>query len=325
VHDLTGNVSLGQIGDDQRENGRITISSCRYHNLPIKDASADLLLIASSSDLISVLSNGKATAGGGDIIMSGSYDWTSHRLTAKGTATRVKAAVIADELFAHPGEISGVADANIDVSTDCDNYNSAISNLSGQGQVTLRSGNISRFGQLQAKITQANLLRQGLFGFNLNNLLQSVYPVRTGQFHDLTGKFNIDKGVITVGEIRYNGDDMRLWGNGKANLTLDTLSIEIAGKIPRVTTSVIGGPVGEMSRALTFQKVMDVVTLHQLEALPSLPVFGEFASDNKPRTFGFKVVAPLDNPKMLAQSIEKSFHWLAPKPAASAHPVPGLQ
>ena len=159
-----------------------------------------------------------------------------------------------------------------------------------------------------------------MFGFNLNNLLQSVYPVRTGRFHDLSGKFDIDKGVLEFSELRYNGDDMRLWGAGKANLKLNSLTANIAGKIPRVTSSVISGPVGDLSRVMTLQKALDVVTLHHLESLPSLPVLGDLAAD-KPRTFTFKVIAPMDNPK-LGQSIEKSFHWIPSKPGASAHPVP---
>jgi hypothetical protein len=36
-------------------------------------------------------------------------------------------------------------------------------------------------------------------------------------------------------------------------------------------------------------------------------------------------MAPLNDPKLLALSIEKSFHWLPTKPGASAHPVPGVQ
>jgi hypothetical protein len=65
------------------------------------------------------------------------------------------------------------------------------------------------------------------------------------------------------------------------------------------------------------------MTMHQLENLPSLPVLGDLAAD-KPRSFSFKVNSQLDEPKTVAQSIEKSFHWLPPKPNASAHPVPGL-
>ena len=152
--------------------------------------------------------------------------------------------MLADEVFGESGEISGLTDGNLSLSTEGGDYKTLISNLQGSGQITMYNGSVSRFftGHLQAKLAQANLLRQGLFGFNLNNLLQSVYPIRTGLFKDLSSKFQIEKGVLTITQLRYNGDDMRLWGAGTANLPLDTMSVEIAGQIPRVTASVIGGP-----------------------------------------------------------------------------------
>jgi hypothetical protein len=54
-----------------------------------------------------------------------------------------------------------------------------------------------------------------------------------------------------------------------------------------------------------------------------LPVLGAIATD-KPRTFMFNVDSSLDNPKTIAKSIEKTFKWLANKPDATAHPVPGV-
>jgi len=146
--------------------------------------------------------------------------------------------------------------------------------------VTVHNGFVTRFGQLQTKLTQANLLHQGLFGFNLNNLLQSMVPVRTGQFKELKGDFRMSKGVLYVDQLKYEGDDMRLWGAGKANLPLNTLDIEMAGKIPRVTSSMIRGPFAKVSKDMTFQKVVNVVTLHQLENLPSLPVLGDLRRTN---------------------------------------------
>lgn len=323
LKDLRATLALQQSGG--HETGKLTVPAAHYKQLQVSNFSSDVTVHSPAGRFTSVISNGKGTIAGGTFTTEGSYNWADHKLSLNGSCSQIKANELASNLFNKPGEISGFADGSFTLSADLDSPKSVVSTLTGHGTVTVSNGLVSRFGQLQAKITQANLLRQGLFGFNFNNLLQSVYPVRTGHFRDLTGQFNMDKGVITINDIRYNGDDMRLWGNGKANLMLDTLVVDVAGKIPRVSSSVIGGPVGEVSKAFTFQKVMNVVTMKQLESLPSLPVLGEFAASNKPRTFSFKVMAPIDNPKLLAQSIEKSFHWLPTKPAASAHPVPGLE
>ena len=117
---------------------------------------------------------------------------------------------------------------------------------------------------------------------------------------------------------------MRLWGAGVASLTDNELVVDIAGKIPRVQKSMIGGAVGSVSRKMTLQRAMHLVTFGKLENLPSLPLIGSIASD-KPRTFTFKITAPLDNPDVVAKSIMKTFKWLPNKPAATAHPVPGIK
>ncbi|HEY9712991.1 MAG TPA: AsmA-like C-terminal region-containing protein, partial [Chroococcales cyanobacterium] len=325
LQELSGSVVLQKSGSEKRESGHLKLSRVRFKNLTLSDVNADLLLLPGGHGLVSILSNGTASVADGTVSLNGSYDWTNHKLSLRSTANKIKAGLLSEVFFGHAGELSGLADGSMTLSAEGKDYKTAIANMSGQGQMTLHNGAISRFGQLQAKITQANLLRQGLFGFNLNNLLQSVYPVRTGLFRKVSARIEIDRGVMEIADLKYDGDDMRLWGSGKANLNLDTLDLEIAGKIPRVSNSVLGGPVGEVSRALTIQKMMNVVTMHQLESLPALPVLGEIAGSDKPRTFSFKVISPMDDPKLLTQSIEKSFHWLPTKPAASAHPLPGLK
>ena len=324
LHDLSGSVSLARTASESHQSGKIKIGSFKFKNLVVKDLSSDIALNTARGEQVMSFTSGKALAAGGNVSFNGEYNTTVHKLALNMALEKVKAATIADEVLEQSGEISGLTDVTLQLSTTCDNYNTAMSNLSGNGQLVLHNGAITRFGQLQAKLTQANLLHQGLFGFNLNNLLQSVYPVRTGNFKELSGKYSMDRGLLSFTELRYDGDDMRLWGTGKMNFSLGTVAVEIAGKIPRVTSSVLKGPVGDVSRYMTFQKMMDVVSMHRLEALPSLPVLGDIAGD-KPRTFSFKVAAPLADPKLVALSIEKSFHWLAPKPGASAHPVPGLE
>ncbi len=193
----------------------------------------------------------------------------------------------------------------------------------GLGKFHVKNGVLARFGRLQTRLTQANVLKSGVLGFNLNNLLQSVVPVRTGEFKELIGTYAIVKGMLAFTELKYNGEDMRLWGGGTANLVDGKVNIEIAGTLPRVTSSVLGGPLGHVSRGITIQKLLNAVTFNKLEKLPSLPVLGDLAGD-KPRTFTFKMTAPLDEPNVLAQSIEKSFKWIPSKPLQSAHPVPGI-
>lgn len=326
VHDLTGNINLAELsGSDQR--AEIDISEVQVAQLPVHKIKADIRMDNDEQQIRQPkihIKNGRASLAGGALQVSGQLDMNGNKLALDTTLSKAEANKLTEVLCGHPGELSGTVDADVHFETCGKDYKDALANLSGNGNVTVHGGIVTRFSQLQNKITQANLLHQGLFGFNLNNLLQSTVPVRTGKFKDIGSEFRLAKNVLYVDELTYNGDDMRLWGAGKANLNRNSLDIEIAGKIPRVTSSVFGnGPVAEMSKSMTIQKIMNKVTMHQLENLPSLPVLGDIASD-KPRAFAFKINSPLDKPKSVGQSIEKSFHWLPSKPRASAHPIPGI-
>lgn len=332
LFDLTGKIEVKDIiheskaSNNSEHEASVKLQQIRLGRLLVKDVTSQLVFEPVSGCLKQPrirISHGNAQVAGGKLTIDGLLDLNNHRLSFKSTVSQVKAAEVIDGLLNLPGEITGLIDAQLHIDTRGSDYREAISNLDGKGMVTICNGTVARFGRLQARLTQANLLHQGLLGFNLNNLLQSVVPVRTGQFKELSAHFQIRDGILSLEELSYRGDDMRMWGAGKANLPLNTLELELAGKIPRVVSSIISGPVGEMSRAVTIPRMMNVVTLGRLSSLPQLPILGNLASD-RPRTFMFKIWGPMDKPKTIAQSIEKTFQWLPERPNASAHPVPGL-
>jgi hypothetical protein len=303
------------------------IDTARLASLETKDVDAKLVLEAGSSESQPsqrvVLRNGQAHVAGGTFAGDGWVDLKDHNWHLEAQLNKVQASSLVSQLMGHPGELSGEADARLVLdSTGCD-YKEIVRNCDGKFNLTVESGKVTRFGPLQEKLTQANLIQSGVFGFNFNNLLQSVVPVRTGEFKDLDAALSVSSGIIKIEQLKFNGDDMRLRAAGTINPNLKTISLEVAGNVPRVSTSVLSGAVGEMSRGLSIQKLLSLLTAHKLENLPPLPLLGDIA-DDRPRAFTFRVIAPMDNSHLIGQSIQKSFHWLPSHPNASAHPVPSL-
>jgi hypothetical protein len=181
-------------------------------------------------------------------------------------------------------------------------------NMSGTGRVHATQGSFSKLSQLHAKLNQVNLIRQGIFGFNLNNVMQSVLPAKASEFNSIDSAFALDKEIFTIKHILYEGTDMKFSAAGKVNLALHNMDMDIAGLMPRVSNSVLGGKLGELSREITLQKLFDGLTMHKLEKLPPLPLIGGISGG--PEIFTCKIVAPYDQPKAISQSIEKSFRWL---------------
>jgi len=265
-----------------------------------------------------------AKVAGGLVKVDGVVNMGQHTGSFNSYLSNINTAEIVDKLFGAPGELSGIMNGEVHLNSNGSKQAEIVKNLDGTGSAVIKNGIVARFGQLQTKITQANLLEQGLFGFNFNNLLQSMVPVRTGQFKEVRSKYSISKGLLSIKELRYSGDDLRLWGAGQINLPDDKMDLDIAGNIPRVTQSFVGGKFGNLSRGITVSKLLSRLTFGRLENLPALPLIGDIASD-KPRTFSFKVDAQATDAKQITRTIEKSFKWLPNKQTASAHPVPGIK
>ena len=266
------------------------------------------------------LTDGKAEIAGGTIDWTAILDVRKNSINAQGTFTDLRATEISEQLFSRAGEITGTINGLFDFNTSGKTYKESIANLNGHIEFAVGEGFIARFGRLETQLTRVNLLHQGIFGFNLNNLLQSVVPTRTGTFRDISGALAVERGILSVESLKFNADDLCLWAGGKANLKSGVMDMKVAGRIPRVSESLLSGAFGGASRNITLQRFVTVATFGRLQRLPTLPVLGDIGSD-RPRTFQFKVAAPLDKPKLLSQSIEKSFHWLPGHPSASAHPI----
>jgi hypothetical protein len=302
-------------------NGRLKLHSCFLGKLSVSNLTTQVKWIPATNNLKApkiVFSDCKATIADGRFSGEGWMDLDEHKGFLQANLRGARAGKLIEQSTDLKDEITGLLDADASIYTSGEDTDQLFANMDGSGKITVSKGTVARFGPLKTRINQGNLVHQGLFGFNFNNVLQSVAPARTGGFRKLETSFRLADEHLSVEKLSFDGDDFQLWASGHANMRLHTLELQIEGKIPRVSSGVIGGPFGGLSREFTVQKVMDSITLHKLEGLPSLPVLGDIASA-KPNAFTFKVLAPYDQPKLVSQSIEKSFRWLQHKPVQMTH------
>lgn len=330
LYNLTGTLttinSQRPLGENKGIKASLKAKSGSLGKLNFSDLTAEADWIVANNNLKApkiVLTNCTAIVAGGQLSLEGCMDLSEGNRSIKASVKDAEASTLIEELADVKGELTGLIDVNLSAHTSGDTSAELLANINGKGSVTVRKGTLSRIGTLQTRINQGNFVHQGLFGFNVNNLVQSVAPVRTGVFRKLETSFHVASGHLSVDTLNYDGDDMQLWASGQANLRLHTIELQIEGTIPRVANSAISRPFGGLSREITVQKMMDSVTLHKLEKLPSLPLLGDIASD-KPRSFMFKVLAPYDQPKLISQSIEKSFRWHQGKFSQAANTAPAV-
>jgi hypothetical protein len=234
--------------------------------------------------------------------------------TCKAKLTNVSADDVLKDLFSAPNELTGTMNGSANLT--CNNLSGdPIKTWTGSGTSTLANGRVARFSLLEKRVTQANLLKSGFLGFNLNNLLASVAPVEKGEFKTITTKFSMGSGILNVNEMLFKGDELHLRAKGKVDLSKRNLHFEVSGRVPRVSAS---GPLGSIAPLLGVGGITST-----LEDIPEMFFMGKKASsaDSAARVFAFSATAPLDKPDALSNSIYKSFHWLQGTASASAHPV----
>lgn len=307
---------------------KLSVSNMSFGGLLIKDASATLALDSAKGI---VMKDGQAQVAGGKLSMKGFYNPQNLTYHSDISISKLVVDQFVKDVMDNSSGVTGLADLTL--ALDGENEATTIianrageqwfKNMKGGGKFSIYQGSVANFGKLQEKLNAANFIQQGLFGFNVNNLLQAMMPVNSGQFNEISGKVEIGDGKIDFDEVRFDGENLRMRAAGKFDAMNHKLDFDVAGNVPRVSTSIIGGAIGDMSRKITLQRMFRIVTFKKLKDLPALPILGDIANDDA-RAFRFEVLASADNQKLITQSVEKSFKWLPNRPFASPHPVPGM-
>jgi hypothetical protein len=322
VDNLTGKLDLPgwhlckSASDLNNSSAKLQLLNLSMGGLTLHDAGASLSM--DSNDRI-IIKDFNAALSGGKLTVSGFYDQQNQSCHADINVSKLVVDEFVKDLIDHSGGVTGLADLSLSLDSTGDSPR----NLSGTGQFNVYQGSVASFGKLQLKLHESNLIQQGLFGFNVNNLLQAMMPVKSGQFNEVSGKLSFSKGNIVFDQIRFEGQNLRMRAAGKFDFMAHNVNLDVAGDIPRVSASIIPGAIGEMSRKVTLQRMFSIVTFKKLKDLPALPLLGDIANDD-PRAFTFSVATPTEPPKLMTDAVEKSFKWLPNKPFASAHPVPGI-
>lgn len=336
---VTGNAAAAD--DRQSTPFDVNIQSMTLNKLPVKGLKGKLVAgyyTNKTNERVRNISLKDITAdiAKGKLKMRG---WTSQeRAIFGGTAdlSGVDANLLFTQLFDLPNEITGTLQSHVrfraDISPGKNVYDTLevpapdetdTINLGAHqpSSFKLENGRVTRFSLLQRRIDQANLLKGGILDFNINNFLQSVAPVKDGNYKNITGTFvlkpglkcafgNADPDMARFGPVQFNGDELRMQSSGNIDFKNSTLKVDVVGNIPRTSTRGFLGKVGPMFSIGGILGVLD-----------GLPILPNIWPENKPRAFTFKISGALDNPNAMNKSIYESFKWLPNQKDATPHPT----
>ncbi|HEY9681985.1 MAG TPA: AsmA-like C-terminal region-containing protein [Oculatellaceae cyanobacterium] len=322
VHDVSGVVKMLGISPHHSPEpiAELSVPSLNIGPLAAKNCKVSLALETPDEDPgtgFIRITGANADTMGGKAELSGTVDLKQRQMQMVVNLNKVSAAEVTEKLFKQHNQISGNVDMRIDVDTHGKNLHEVINNFEGDGDVEISNGSINKFGHLEAELKRVSVLHQGLVNLNWSGLWQSIMPSKSrGNYKTVSGQFKFDRQSFWLEQFKYSGEDMCLWASGIINLSSSTINMSVAGNIPRVSRGTVAG----VSRAVRLTSFVNVATLGTLKSVPALPILGELNPDRS-RTFIFRLNSPLDEPKAITQSAERTFRWLPSRQTASAHPV----
>lgn len=284
---------------------QVTLNNCK-----LTDVVGEIVPSLSADQEGINLNNFTAAYAAGKITLNGTLSASApahFNVQAKG----IDSNTLITNLFDSAGEMTGTMDGTAQLDADL-HAADLLTSISGQGSAQVSNGKVARFSQLERGISAENVIHSNLFNFNLNNLISTFAPFQSGKFNQISASFAMSKGQMSINNVFYESKDLRLRAKGIVNLAKNSMQVNVAGAVPRVSTRGVLGPVAH------FLSIHGITTF--IENIP-YRLANHYVPDNTPRAFFFKISAPTDKPKTIADSIMKSFRWLKARPAATPHPA----
>ncbi len=239
----------------------------------------------------------------GSIFAVGSYDPRDGAVSLSANGSALELSSLGSFVLLNPEKISGMTDFSIMLDTKGKNKNEIISNAKGDLSFSVGEGKIGQVALLQKGIQFANLVRQGILGFNVTNVFSLFFKYQDGSFNKIYGDVVIDKGLIKAKEFHYRAKDLFLNSFGFVDLVNSFIGLTFYGYIPereqaqeKDQTNAVHGTISIIPEIFNRRKIV----------IPFLHI-------TPPRYFKFEVKGNLKEQKKITRRAVRSFRWLKGK------------
>lgn len=169
-----------------------------------------------------------------------SYDIGNNSLILNTKIKNFNAQTIAESLFNMKGQVSGTLTG--DMTFKCKGKTDAecLKTLDGKGEFDIADGRMPKLGSLEYLLKATNIVTSGITRISINNIIDLITPLKTGQFKSINGHYKIDNGVVKDIEIFSLGKDLSLYLSGTYDIETYVAKMEVYGTLSNNLTSVFG-------------------------------------------------------------------------------------
>lgn len=296
--------SFSNITDLIIKNARVKADSVFVKNIFAKDFTADFSL---NEKLLFSLENFKFDIAQGKVSGNFNYNLLNSKTALNMNVENVNANAISEALFDLKDQIFGSLTGEVDLTCNGKSHKTCMNTLSGVGGFRVAEGKMPKLGSLEYLLKAANLVKSGITGISLNSIVDMLTPLKTGQFENINGTFNINSGVSDSIQIFSKGKDLSLFLTGTYNFSTLNADMRVFGRISKKISTALG-PVGNASLNSLFNTIPGINmdsnnSAEFLKGLNKIPGF-EF-DDKKYRIFSAEIYGDINGDNYV-----QSFKWV---------------
>jgi len=241
--------------------------------------------------------------------MSGNafYDFKNTHAKLDMVVKNVDANKISKSLIGVKDQIFGVLNGNLSISGAHLDTPEGLKTLSGSANFAIENGRLPKLGSLEYLLKASNLIKSGIFGLTLNNIIEVLIPYKTGEFSSISGIASINKGNIENIEIFSKGKDLSIYVHGMYDLVNNHADLEVLGRLSRKIVNILG-PVGNASinsllnlmSGMRLDNASKNVILVNINKIPGIEI-----TDNDYRIFAAEIEGDLNGDDYV-----REFKWV---------------
>ncbi len=217
--------------------GTIKANTLKIQNLTAENLIAHLFV---NNNAIANLKDFSVQVASGKIDGNMQYDLIKQNLILNAFMHNADAQNLADNLFNMKGQLYGNINGKLNINCNGSSDLNCINTLNGKGDFTVSNGRMPKLGSLEYLLKATNIVTSGITRISINNILELITPLKTGNFRSIKGKFTLNNGIAKNIEIFSKGNDLNLYLSGSYNIENSNAKMEVYGTLSNNLTSVFG-------------------------------------------------------------------------------------
>ena len=243
----------------------------------------------------------------GTVKTSGNFDISSLLFDVNSVVSDCDANILSTNFLGLQNQIYGRTNAKINLKGKIPENAQELRLVTGRVNFSVNNGKMPKLGSLEYLLRAGNLIKSGIFGLTLNNLIEVLTPYKTGEFSAIKGSFDIHNGKISSLEIFSKGDNLSLFIYGGYDVINDNADIQILGRLSKKVSNVLGAAgnasLNTLLSTLTGNKIKEGAKSQIIENVNKIPLI-EISGDD------FRLFLAKINGKLNSDDYVKSFNWL---------------